>query len=150
MTWVLTREHARIIFFSGAVFFCCLFLALAFETLLEWSQHGKPVAIDQNTQLEDRVAFGKSLWEKYNCVGCHTLIGEGAYFAPELGNVYQRYNGNTITLKNLIKHRPEGNIPAYRAVPKFYFTEDELNALVEFLQYSSKINTAHWPPYKEG
>jgi nitric oxide reductase subunit C len=36
------------------------------------------------------VVRGKHFWETRNCIGCHTLLGEGAYFAPELGNVYKR------------------------------------------------------------
>ncbi len=32
------------------------------------------------------VVLGKKVWEDNNCIGCHTLLGEGAYFAPELGN----------------------------------------------------------------
>ncbi len=34
-----------------------------------------------------RVSF---LWEKNNCMGCHTVMGEGAYYAPELTNVISR------------------------------------------------------------
>ena len=36
---------------------------------------------------------GKHVWERNSCINCHSLLGEGAYFAPELGNVWVRYGG---------------------------------------------------------
>lgn len=43
--------------------------------------------------ITEEVAHRKVLWENNNCIGCHTLLGEGAYYAPELGNVFNRRGG---------------------------------------------------------
>jgi nitric oxide reductase subunit C len=32
---------------------------------------------------------GKDVWHKYNCINCHTLFGEGAYYAPDLTKIAQ-------------------------------------------------------------
>ncbi len=32
---------------------------------------------------------GKRVFQGYNCMGCHTLLGNGAYFGPDLTNVYE-------------------------------------------------------------
>lgn len=45
---------------------------------------------DHRENLTESGARGKTVWEDNNCIGCHTLVGEGAYYAPELGNVYFR------------------------------------------------------------
>ena len=45
-------------------------------------------------KLTASVARGKHVWEKNSCINCHTLLGEGAYFAPEVGNVWDRWGGN--------------------------------------------------------
>jgi nitric oxide reductase subunit C len=37
--------------------------------------------------LTEEVILGNRVWERHSCINCHTLPGEGAYFAPELGNV---------------------------------------------------------------
>jgi nitric oxide reductase subunit C len=37
-----------------------------------------------------RSSRGKNLWDSSNCMGCHTLLGEGAYYAPELTRVSTR------------------------------------------------------------
>jgi len=31
---------------------------------------------------------GKRVFQAYNCMGCHTLVGNGAYFAPDITAVY--------------------------------------------------------------
>ncbi len=31
---------------------------------------------------------GKRVYQAYNCMGCHTVLGNGAYFAPDLTTVY--------------------------------------------------------------
>ena len=51
---------------------------------------------DNREAITPQVALGKKVWEDNNCIGCHTLLGEGAYFAPELGNVYKRFGNSTM------------------------------------------------------
>jgi nitric oxide reductase subunit C len=95
------------------------------------------------------VVEGKKIWETHNCIGCHTLLGEGAYFAPELGNVYTRLGGAE-GIKAFIKSRPAEGIPGRRSMPQFNFTDQQLDAIAAFLKYSSEINTAKWPPNIQG
>ena len=93
------------------------------------------------------VARGKHIWETRNCVGCHTILGEGAYFAPELGNVYTRRGPEFI--KAWIKAQPTG-APGRRQMPQFHLSDQELDDLVAFLKYTNGINTNNWPPNVEG
>jgi nitric oxide reductase subunit C len=82
MSASFTTSTARNIFYGGTVFFFLLFLALTYQ-----NEQALP-ARDNRANLTPQVVAGKKIWETRNCVGCHTLLGEGAYFAPELGNVY--------------------------------------------------------------
>ena len=93
--------------------------------------------------------MGKNLWETNDCIGCHTLLGEGAYFAPELGNAYQRLGGKEGIIA-FIKSRPKDGIPGRRSMPQFNFTDEQLDAIAEFLKYSSEIDAAGWPPNIQG
>jgi len=136
-----TKSMARNIFFGGSLFFFLLFLALTFDT------NQKLPKRDNSQNLTASVIHGKKLWETNNCIGCHTLLGEGAYFAPELGNVYVRRGPDFI--KAWIKAQPTG-APGRRQMPQFNFTEQELEDLVQFLKYTSEINTNNWPPNIEG
>ena len=33
---------------------------------------------------------GKRVFQAYNCMGCHTMLGNGAYLGPDLTNIYQQ------------------------------------------------------------
>lgn len=33
---------------------------------------------------------GKRVFQAYNCMGCHTMVGNGAYFAPDLTDEYEK------------------------------------------------------------
>src|SRR5688572_6710128 len=88
MSEILTKSMARNIFYGGSLFFILLFLGLTLHTTRELPQR------DHRENLTEQVARGKLIWEQNNCIGCHTLLGEGAYFAPELGNVYVRRGGD--------------------------------------------------------
>jgi nitric oxide reductase subunit C len=75
------------------------------------------------------------------------LLGEGAYFAPELGNVYKRRGPEFI--KAWINSQPTGT-PGRRQMPQFHLNDQEMADMVEFLKYSSDIDTQKWPPNIEG
>ena len=38
-------------------------------------------------KITPAVSNGKDVWHKYNCINCHTLFGEGAYYAPDLTKI---------------------------------------------------------------
>ena len=102
--------------------------------------------------MTDAVVRGKHVWETNQCIGCHSLLGEGAYFAPELGNVYQRRGGDAsgaIFIKAWMKAQPTGT-PGRRQMPNFNLSEQQLDDLVEFLKWTNGINTEKWPPNIEG
>ena len=143
MSQAFTKAMARNIFYGGSVFFILLFLALTFDTHNAWPER------DNRQNLTDKVAEGKRLWEENNCIGCHTLLGEGAYFAPELGNVHKRYGGKD-GVKAFIMRRPKEGVPGRRSMPQFNFSDDELDAIADFLKYVSEIDTANWPPNIQG
>lgn len=136
-----TTSMARNIFYGGSLFFVLIFLALTYQT-----ERAIPER-DNRENLTPEVIAGKKLWEVHNCIGCHSLLGEGAYFAPELGNVYTRRGPDFI--KAWIKAQPTG-AEGRRQMPNFNLTDTELDNLVAFFKYVSEINTANWPPNVEG
>ncbi len=141
MREIFTKSMARNIYYGGSLFFILLFLALTFDT------HRELPSRDNRAALTESVVNGKLLWEENNCIGCHTLLGEGAYFAPELGNVYKRRGPDFI--KTWMKIQPT-NAPGRRQMPNFNLSDEEIDDLVAFLKYASEINTENWPPNIEG
>ncbi|TAK83154.1 MAG: c-type cytochrome, partial [Aquabacterium sp.] len=107
-----TKQAARNIFYGGTVFFVLVFAGIVFDT------EQKIPKRSNSENITEAVVRGKHLWETRNCIGCHTLLGEGAYFAPELGNVYKRRGPEFI--KAWIKGQPTG-APGRRQMPQFNF-----------------------------
>jgi len=137
----LTSQAARNIFYGGTLFFVLIFVVLIFDT---------EARIPKRSNAQDltpAVARGKHIWETRNCIGCHTLLGEGAYFAPELGNVYKRRGPDFI--KGWMQAQPTGT-PGRRQMPQFHLNDQQLDDLVEFLKWTSGVNTENWPPNVEG
>ena len=136
-----TSQMARNIFYGGTVFFVLLFVVIIFDT------ENRIPERSNSAEITPAVVRGKHLWETRNCIGCHSLLGEGAYFAPELGNVYQRRGPDFI--KAWIKAQPTG-APGRRQMPNFNFSDAQLDDLVEFLKWTNGIDTEKWPPNIEG
>ncbi|MHB1292134.1 MAG: c-type cytochrome [Sulfuricella sp.] len=141
MSQAFTKSMARNIFFGGTVFFFLLLVALTVDTMQVLPKR------DHRENITPSVARGKHVWERNDCIGCHTLLGEGAYFAPELGNVYQRRGGEFI--KAWMQAMPTKS-PGRRQMPQFNLTPQELDDMVAFLKWTGEINTAKWPPNIEG
>ncbi len=150
MAETLSRSAARNIFYGGSLFFFIVFAALTAHT------HWYMVNVSTDSQtLTESVKQGKHVWEKHSCINCHSILGEGAYFAPELGNVWTRYGGRDNAdaaragLKGWIRAQPL-NVPGRRVMPKFDLSDDELDSLVDFLEWTDSIDTQGWPPTPAG
>ncbi len=142
-----TKGMARNIYYGGGMFFMLLFIGLTVDTVTAIPER------ENRDQLTTEVAHGKELWEKNNCVGCHSMLGEGAYFAPELVNVYTRRGNNEAAFKAYFSawmNAMPTNVEGRRQMPQFNLTEEELNAMAEFLIWTSRINANNWPPNNEG
>ena len=139
-----TKSMARNIYLGGGVFSLLLFFSLSYHTLTVLPER------DHRQNITPEVALGKKVWEDNNCIGCHTLLGEGAYFAPELGNVYTRFGNSTEAIISFIESRPVEGVPGRRSMPQFNLSREELVGVAEFLKWTSEINTNNWPPNIEG
>lgn len=150
MSQQLTKSAARNIFYGGTLFFLVIFIALVAQS------HAYVLSTSSNPdKITASVAAGKHVWEKHSCINCHSIMGEGAYFAPELGNVWERYGGHDDaegareTLKAWMQAQPTG-IPGRRQMPQFNLSDEELDNLVDFLRWTDAIDDQNWPPTPAG
>lgn len=73
-----TKSMARNIYYGGSFFFLLLLLGLSVDTVRQLPKR------EHREALTEHVIAGKGLWETNNCIGCHSLMGEGAYYAQSL------------------------------------------------------------------
>ena len=148
MTERITKSMAKNIYYGGGMFALLIFFALTFDTVKQIPERSNEV------DMTHSVIEGKEIWEKNNCVGCHTLMGEGAYYAPELMNVFnRRAGGDEVAFKGYMQGWMASqplDIPHRRKMPQFNLSEEEVNSLADFLIWTSKVNTNEWPPTIEG
>lgn len=133
---MLSKSAARAFFLAGTALSFIAFLGLSYDT---YSQIPERTNADQ---LTPAVIRGKVLWEENNCMGCHTLLGEGAYYAPELTLVMERRG--ELFVRGMLRD-PEAMYPGQRRMVKYDFTESEIDDLVAFFQWIGEIDANGFP-----
>jgi nitric oxide reductase subunit C len=96
-----------------------------------------------SANLTEQVARGKALWDRNNCMGCHTLLGEGAYYAPELTKVHDRRGPEFI---RAMLRDPEAMYPGQRRMVKYDFTPEQEDDLVAFFKWVGTMDLNGFPP----
>ncbi|MCB0406998.1 MAG: cytochrome c [Bdellovibrionales bacterium] len=121
----------------GTTVFTLIFVGLTIDTF-------RRIPAQTNAaQLSESAIRGKHLFDKSNCMGCHTILGEGAYYAPELTKVFQR-RGETF-IKAMLKN-PEAMYPGQRKMTNYHFSDQEINDLTAFLQWVGTMDLNGFPP----
>ncbi|MCY4014952.1 MAG: cytochrome c [Gammaproteobacteria bacterium] len=110
---------------------------------------GEALSEDEARALVDH---GKLTVQARNCMNCHTLLGNGAYYAPDLtkawldpgwGNEEARELLMTLFLKD-----PVANARTYgtnRRMPNPELTDDEVRGVIAYLKWMSAIDTNGFP-----
>lgn len=134
---MLSKSAARTFFVVGTGLCSLAFLLLTADTLArvpeQTNQHNLTPAVER----------GKELWEANNCMGCHTLMGEGAYYAPELTLVYERRGPEFI---RAMLRDPQAMYPGQRRMQQYDFTGEEIDDLVAFLEWVGQMDLNGFPP----
>jgi len=104
------------------------------------------------SEAADMVSHGKLTVQAKNCMNCHTLLGNGAYYAPDLTKSWlDPAWGNEAARESMMVRfllDPETNARGYgsdRKMPNLGMTEDEARAVVAFLKWMSSIDTTGFP-----
>lgn len=136
----MTNRQARIFAIASTAIAALIFLVLTLDSHRQFGE------LTHAENITPEVTHGKDVWHKYNCINCHTLFGEGAYYAPDLTKI--------------TKHRSEAYLIAYMRDPsKFYdeqkhrrlmptqdLSEKEIADLITFLDWVSNVDNQGWPP----
>ena len=102
--------------------------------------------------------LGKITSQAKNCMNCHTLLGNGAYYAPDLtkawldpawkdGGPLQGMTGKSTkeeAMAEFLQH-PSTYPTHARMMPELGITAEEAKGLVAFLKHMSSIDTNGFP-----
>ncbi|HLV78420.1 MAG TPA: cytochrome c [Marinobacter sp.] len=136
----MTNRQSRIFAVASTALAALLFLILTVDS------HRQFPELTHSQNITPEVTHGKDVWHKYNCINCHTLFGEGAYYAPDLTKItdhrsdpyLQAYMRDPGRFYDEEKHR--------RLMPRQDLSEKEITDLIEFLKWVANVDNQGWPP----
>lgn len=103
-------------------------------------------------QAEQLVTTGKLTLQAKNCINCHTVLGNGAYFAPDLTKAWLDpawvSESAREQLMLLFLQDPPNNARMFgsgRKMPNLGITEAEAKGIIAFLKWMSAIDTNGFP-----
>lgn len=134
----MTEKTAKWIFWGGTLSSLVLFLALTVDT------HSQFAALTHADKLDAQVVAGKRAFEHYNCNDCHTIIGFGGYYAPDLTRAYNRLGEDTI--KRRLREPEVAFADSYRKMPQQHLSAQEVDDITAFLAWVANIENHDWPP----
>lgn len=110
---------------------------------------GKKLTEEEAKKL---VSLGKMTTQAKNCMNCHTLLGNGAYYAPDLTKAWldQGWGAESVREDMMIRFLkdPKTNGRGYgsaRRMPNLHITDEEAHGVVAFLKWMSSIDTNGFP-----
>lgn len=112
---------------------------------------GQALSEDEAREL---VTHGKLTLQAKNCMNCHTLLGNGAYYAPDLTKAWldpawvDESVREDLMLAFLMD--PVTNARSFgsnRRMPHLEVSEVEARALIAYLKWMATIDTNGFPPH---
>lgn len=102
---------------------------------------------------EELVALGKKTTQAKNCINCHTVLGNGAYYAPDLTKAFLDPDWGDLPAEReklmlAFLQDPQTNARTYgtgRRMPRLGITEQEARGIVAYLKWMSAIDTNGFP-----
>ena len=134
---MLSKSAARTFFLGGTVVTFAVFLGL--------SWHSLSTSVPKQTHPENltpQVISGKQLWESNNCMGCHSIFGEGAYYAPELTKVVERRGEGYV---KAVLMSPGPWQPRGRKMVHYNFSEQQAQDLIAFFTWAGQVDLNGFP-----
>jgi len=136
----MNRRQTRIFAIASNAIATVVFLGLTIDS------HRQFPKLTNTDALTDEVIRGQNVWHKNNCINCHTMLGEGAYYAPDLTKITQHRGTPYLTafLKDPSQFYDEQR--HRRLMPKQDLSEQDISDLIAFMDWVSKVDNQGWPP----
>jgi len=136
----MTKRQTRMFFIGGTTLFALIFLALTIDSHRQFGR------LTHDDAITSHVVAGKHVWHRKDCINCHTLLGEGAYYAPDLTKIAQ-LRGEPY-LRQFLKDpsRFYSEEQHGRLMPNPNLSDEEIGDVIAFLTWISNIDNNNWPP----
>lgn len=128
---MLSKSQARAFFLGGTLVTFLIFIGLTIYSFMPRNDQ------TNYTKIDKQVVRGKEIWETNNCMGCHSIMGEGGYYAPELTKVLDRRGEGYV---KAVLMSPVPWAPSGRKMVVYNMSEKDADAVVAYLKWIGKID----------
>src|SRR3546814_7591947 len=101
----MNKRQTRIFAIASTAIASIVFLGLTLDS------HRQFPTLTNSDTITEEVVPGQNVWHNYNCINCHTIFSEGAYYAHELTKITQ--------------HRTAPSLPAFLKHPTKYYNKQK-------------------------
>jgi nitric oxide reductase subunit C len=136
----MTKRQAAWFFIGATGVFTLVFVGL---TINSHTQFGE---LTHSDAITEEVLAGKDVWHEKNCVNCHTLMGEGAYYAPDLTEITQLRGEAYLTQFMKDPGRFYSEEEDGRLMTNPGLSDEEIAHVIAFLDWIAAIDNFDWPP----
>lgn len=136
----MTKAGTRAFFFGGTLLFTAVFIGLTIQTHMTVAER------THADRLSAEVVRGFRTWERFNCENCHTLLGEGAYYAPDLTQIVSQRGKPYLSAFLADPTRFYSEERDGRLMPTLEMSPQEISDVLDFLAWVGGIDTNGWPP----
>ena len=128
---MLSKSQARAFFLGGTVVTFLVFIGLTIYSFMPKNDQ------TYHDKIDAKVIRGKEIWESNNCMGCHTILGEGGYYAPELTKVIERRGEGYVkaVLQSPVPWGPKG-----RKMVKDEMNDADAEAVIAYFKWIGNID----------
>ncbi|QGZ38477.1 nitric oxide reductase, NorC subunit apoprotein [Pseudoduganella flava] len=136
----MNKRQARLFAIGATAVSALAFLALTVDSHRQFDKLTNAGAITP------AVTRGMNVWHANNCINCHTVFGEGAYYAPDLTKITKLRGTPYLTayMRDPSKFYDESR--HRRLMPKQNLGERDIADLIAFLDWVSNVDNQGWPP----
>lgn len=136
----MNKRHTRLFALGSTAVAALIFLVMTVDT------HRQFPTLTNTDQLTEEVVRGQNVWHAGNCINCHTMLGEGAYYAPDLTKITQLRGVPYLTafMKDPSQFYDEQR--HRRLMPNPNLSDDEISDLIAFMTWVSNVDNQGWPP----
>ena len=128
----MTKRHTRLFFVVGTSVFAAIFTGLTIDSHLRFG------ALTHAEAITPQVIAGKHVWHRKNCINCHTLLGEGAYYAPDLTKITQQRGEAYLRQFLQDPSRFYSEQRHGRVMPNLQLSDEQITNLIAFLTWVSQ------------
>lgn len=136
----MNKRQTRLFAIASTAIASLIFLVLTVDS------HRQFPELTNSQNITDEVIRGQQVWHNYNCINCHTILGEGAYYAPDLTKITQLRGTPYLTafMKDPAQFYDEQK--HRRLMPNLGMSDQEISDVIVFMDWVSKVDNQGWPP----